>query len=133
MAFSISTFRDKTRKYLLNAATELNREVPNVSFNVSRVEDSGIYLSALIKDAPTELPDLVDLEISIKELEGGKDIIDVDVVWGHDGHGCVEGSFYSEPITIDEHVLERVYLDLPRLILVLKTAVQRKKPYNWEK
>jgi len=72
------------------------------------------------------------LEISIKKSVIGGDAIDVDVVWGHDGHGCVEGSFSSEPVMIDEKVLERVYQDLPRLILVLKTAVQRKKPYNWE-
>lgn len=140
MKVRFDLFREKVLHYFEDAQRSLSREHPNVQISVGKLQEWPIYLSALLTDAPSDMPDLIDLEIARVKPPTGTNFImtDVageyiiaDVVWGHDGGGAIEAEFSDQPLLMTERTLEELYADLPRLVLAMKTALIRRKPYNW--
>jgi len=130
MEEALRNFREKSLAFLRENQSTLSREYPHVIFDIGCKEDWPIYLSALFREVPLDVPDQLALEISFDRGMDGTRGIQADVTWG-DGCGVVEGSLTSGRVEVNEERLAEVYADLPRLISVLKTALTRKKPHNW--
>lgn len=108
------------------AIVRLSNEFPNVKFGRC-VEEYQVYLSALILDAAIDAPDLVELVIGIAASDDGKTSLEADLIWGHPS-GNVESSFAPGPVDANEENLQKLYLDLPRLLDGLRSAVMRARP-----
>lgn len=133
MQFLIQKFRNKVDTLLEESKTQLVHDFPNVIFSFYRPEGSfTTCLSALIKDAPHELPDLVEFEIIIDKSSSGEFQIYIHIIWSDCGIGYMEARFSDDPVLVNEETLRKVYAGIPKLLLQFKTAIQRGKPHDWD-
>jgi hypothetical protein len=85
-----------------------------------------IGISCLLKNADSDQPDEVVLEIVISQLKSTP-VIEADVIWGHPS-GYIEMEILPKPVPIDVEVLGAIERDLSRLIRTLRAAIERGKP-----
>jgi hypothetical protein len=98
MPTAFEHFKVRARPIFDEAIEKLGREFPNVQFTRGE-EEKQICLSAMITDAPLDVPDVVELVISIYAYQKVEPVVDADVVWG-DGCGAVEGKFSDEEVPV---------------------------------
>lgn len=117
MTGTFKTFQETSLPLIEEFEVRCAREHPNFIVS-SHFEPDVFYLTILIKDAPMEVPDLVDLQIDTRVPPG----IVMDVVWG-DGDGTVEGNF--ETPDLSESSLAEVFEKFPEFMeQLLKVALR---------
>lgn len=83
-------------------------------------------LSCFFPQAPDDQPDEVVLEIVLGGAWNPVPSIEVNVIWGYPGQ--VEADLFPVPVPLSDAVIQQIECELPRLLAVLRSAVQRGRP-----
>jgi hypothetical protein len=84
-----------------------------------------IGLACVFPNARIDQPDNVSLDICFG-LRDPICTIDANVIWGHPGQ--LEAEVWPRPVPLTEEAIQRIESELPRLLQVLREAVQRGMP-----
>jgi len=113
----------------------LEQDFPNVRISVTQHNEksramSGAKItalcSAMIMDAPTDQPDLIDLQFEFSDNDSPF-YVSADLVWG-DGDGHIEMVLSDSPLLISEEAVTVVKGSFPEFVQVLVSCLQRRKP-----